>query len=129
MPVWLIGTSRGTESATHIAIHSKQQPNGLVLTSSMSEMNSSGTAVTEMALDKIKIPTLIVAHKKDGCWVTPPEGAEEIRSGVTNALKLEVVYFEGGDKGSNPCSAKSYHGFFGIEDQVIERIAAFINSN
>lgn len=41
--VQLIGTSRGTESATHIAINSQQRPDGLVLTSSMSKPNAKGT--------------------------------------------------------------------------------------
>ncbi len=40
VPVWLIGTSRGTESAAYVAIHAKEKVAGLVLTSSMTEDNS-----------------------------------------------------------------------------------------
>lgn len=87
LPVWLIGTSRGTESAANIAIESKQKPHGLVLTSSMSVENRKGTAVNEMELEKITIPTLVVAHKNDNCHVTPPEGAEEIKEMLTNSKK------------------------------------------
>jgi len=78
VPVWLVGTSRGTESAASIAIYSKQKPDGLILTSSISISNFKGTAVTKMALEKIRIPTLIVAHTNDSCDKTPPEGAQEI---------------------------------------------------
>ena len=78
VPVWLVGTSRGTESAAHVAINSKQTPHGLILTSSMSMPNSKGTELTEMALERITIPTLIVAHTRDECWVTPPLEAEDI---------------------------------------------------
>ena len=35
VPVWLIGTSRGTESAAYIASKAKGAINGLILTSSM----------------------------------------------------------------------------------------------
>ncbi len=40
VPVWLIGTSRGTESAAYVAIHTKEKVAGLVLTSSLTEDNS-----------------------------------------------------------------------------------------
>lgn len=71
VPVWLAGTSRGTESATSVAIHAKHPVAGVVLTSSMSEPNSNGTAVTQMALDRIQTPVLVVAHRDDGCHHTP----------------------------------------------------------
>ena len=129
VPVWLVGTSRGTESAVHIAIHSKQQPHGLVLSSSISEPNSKGTAVTEMELAKIAVPTLIVAHKQDACSITPPEGAEKIKAALVNSKKVEVVYFDGGRTKGNPCKAKSHHGYLGIEETVVQRIAEFINNN
>jgi dienelactone hydrolase len=130
IPVWLIGTSRGTESAANVAIYSTQKPDGLVLTSSMSESNDKGRAVTEMVLENIKVPVLIVAHENDGCWVTPPEGAEEIRKMLKNAPKAEVKYFTGGKKAaSKPCKAKSEHGFYGIEKEVVNYIANFVKSN
>ena len=128
-PVWLVGTSRGTESAATIAIDSKQNPHGLILTSSMSVENDNGTALTEMALDKITSPTLIVAHEADGCRVTPPEGAQEIKEMLTKAKKVEVKMFSGGDETGRPCKAKSYHGFLDIEEKVINYIANFIKSN
>lgn len=130
VPVWLIGTSRGTESATNIAINSEQHPAGLVLTSSMSVQNSKGTAVTEMDLKSISIPVLIVANTDDGCPKTPPQGAKEIARMLSNAKKVEVKMFSGGDAPiSKPCKAMSYHGFLGIEDDVVDFISGFIKSN
>ncbi len=130
VPIWLVGTSRGTESATNIGINSKQHPAGLVLTSSMSVPNSKGTAVTEMDLERITIPTLVVANTEDGCPKTPPEGAEEIASMLSNAKKVEVKMFSGGDAPiSKPCQAMSYHGFLGIEGNVVDFISGFIKSN
>jgi len=129
VPVWLIGTSRGTESAASVAIHSSQHPHGLVLTSSMSEPNRKGDAVTAMALGRIRMPTLIVAHQDDGCRWTPPGGARAIRAGLRNAPRVELRLFSGGDEQGRPCKAMSHHGFLGIESGVVDAIAGFVTAN
>lgn len=129
LPVWLVGTSRGTESATNVAIESKQKPHGLVLTSPMSVENGKGTAVTEMELEKIKMPTLVVAHEDDGCRVTPPEGAMEIKEMLTAAVKVELKMFSGGSESGRACKGSSYHGFESIEEDVVNYIAGFIKAN
>jgi len=129
LPVWLVGTSRGTESAATIAIDSKQKPHGLILTSSMTEENGKGTAVTEMELEKITLPTLIASHENDGCHVTPPEGAEEIAGMLTKAKKVEVKMFSGGDETGRACKGSSYHGFQDIEEDVVKYISKFIREN
>jgi len=129
LPVWLIGTSRGTESAATIAIDSKQQPHGLILTSSMTEENGRGTAVTEMELEKITLPTLIASHEYDGCPKTPPEGAEEIAGMLIKAKKVEIKMFSGGDETGRPCKGLSYHGFQDIEEEVVKYISKFIKKN
>lgn len=130
VPVWLVGTSRGTESAAQLALKSQQNPHGLVLTSSMTRPNRAGTAVTEMPLARITIPTLVVAHDDDGCGKTPPAGADRIAAMLTASPKVEVKRFNGGDMPqSKPCQAMSPHGFIGIEDKVVDAIAAFIKAN
>lgn len=129
VPVWLVGTSRGTESAAYVAIHAKEKVAGLVLTSSMTEDNSKGRPVTDLALDRIRVPALVVAHEDDECRVTPPDGAERIAKGLVNAPKVAVKMFSGGDPPrSKPCKALSAHGFLGIEQDVVAAIAAFITS-
>lgn len=129
LPVWLVGTSRGTESATWVAIHSRQSPDGLVLTSSMTVENNKGVTVPEMALDQIRVPVLVVAHRHDGCAKTPAQGADRIKNGLKQSPRVEVSYFEGGRDKGDPCKAKSHHGFLGIEDKVVARIAAFIKGH
>lgn len=129
-PVWLIGTSRGTESAAHVAIHSTQAVGGLVLTSSMTVPNAYGVAVTDMDLDRIRIPTLVVAHVADGCNNTPPAGAQQISEGLVNSPAVEVRLFDGGDTPrSKPCRSMSQHGFLGIEADVVDAISRFIRSH
>ena len=129
VPVWLVGTSRGTESAAYIAYNSKQHPDGIVLISSMAEENKNGTAVTEMPLEKIKIPVYVVAHEDDDCWVTPPIGTEIIFDKLVNVKRKSLKMFTGGDEPiSSACKARSYHGFLGIEENVVKHIAEFITA-
>lgn len=130
IPVWLIGTSRGTESAAYVANHTSRKIQGLVLTSSMSRPNAKGLALTEMDLDKIRVPVLITTHKNDRCRVTPPGGAKKIKNALVNAPIVELKYYTGGKKPrSKPCKAKSQHGYFGIEDEVVRDIVAFLKNS
>ena len=59
-PIWLIGTSRGTESAAYAAVHLNSKIDGLVLTSSISKTNNKGTSVTDLPLDRITVPVLAI---------------------------------------------------------------------
>ncbi len=130
LPVWLIGTSRGTESAAYAAIHSREEIGGVVLTSSMTVLNGKGETVSSMALDQIRVPVLIVAHKDDHCWVTPPQGAARIAKRLVNSSQVTVRYFSLGDSPrSGPCQALSAHGFLGIERDVLVAISDFIRAS
>jgi len=130
VPVWLIGTSRGTESAAYVAIRCRETIAGLVLTSAISESKRKGGGVTRMQLESLKIPVLIVAHREDACELTPASGAERIKNALVKSPRAETVYFEGGvPPRSKPCEGLSAHGFFGIEREVVDAIAAFIKSN
>lgn len=129
VPVWLVGTSRGTESVATIAIASQQKPEGLVLTSSMTASDTKGDSVLDKALSEIRIPTLITHHEEDGCAKTRPEGVALIRDGLINAPVVELKMFSGGAEQSNPCKGMSKHGYLGIEDLVVDAIVAFIKAN
>jgi dienelactone hydrolase len=130
LPVWLVGTSRGTESAANLAIHSTQQPHGLVLTSSITEKNAKGVALTDMALDKIKMPVLLVANTHDQCKVTPASGINRLAALLVNSSSVESKLVSGGDTPrAKPCQALSFHGFLGRETEVIKTITQFILSH
>ena len=129
LPIWLVGTSRGTESATNIAIASEQSPHGLVLTSSMTVGDHKGQAVTDFDLKAIEMPTLITHHEEDGCSKTRPEDVENIKRRLVNTPLVELRMYKGGQEQSHPCRAMSYHGYLGIEEQVVDDIAAFVLAN
>jgi hypothetical protein len=76
------------------------------------------------------VPALIVSHKKDGCDISPASGASKLKAGLIKAAKVEVALLEGGKPAqSEPCEAKAPHGYFGIENQAVGAIAAFIKAN
>lgn len=129
-PVWLHGTSRGTESVANSASRNIPGISGIVLSSSISKTNNSGESILQRPLDKITVPALVLAHKDDGCEKTPPEDAQNIANAMTNSPKVEVKLFEGGSKPkSGPCYARSQHGFLGIELDVLDSIVTFIKEN
>ena len=127
--VWLVGTSRGTESAAHAAICGRAGIRGLVLTSSVAVTDAKGMSLTEMPLGAITVPTQVLAHRDDACPVTPPQGAKEIADKLTGAPKVDLAYFSGGaEPESGPCDPLCPHGFFGIEPAVIDRTVTFMRS-
>lgn len=136
VPVWLVGTSMGTFSAAGVAIGIKSV-NGVVLTSTVTRAKpqwdirqSHPNGVASMRLSAVTVPTLIVSHRKDGCDITPAADAPKLTKALISSRKVDVVLLEGGSPPqSDPCDAKSEHGFLGIEGQAIARIAAFIKAN
>lgn len=136
LPVWLVGTSMGTFSAAGGAIHTKSI-DGLVLTSTITRAkpgwdieNSHRDGVASMALGSVTVPTLILSHRRDGCSLTPAIDAKKLVAGLKSAPKAQVVLLEGGDPPqSDPCEAKSAHGFLGIEAEAVGTIARYIKAN
>ena len=128
IPVWLIGTSRGTQSVGYIATQLPQAeggPDGIVLTSSIVRDQRS-RAVPEMALDRVRIPVLVAHHREDGCRVCLFADVPPVLERLTATPRKELMVFDGGISVGDPCEARAYHGFNGIEREVIARIAAWI---
>jgi pimeloyl-ACP methyl ester carboxylesterase len=128
IPVWLIGTSRGTQSAAYIATQLPQiegGPDGIVLTSSIVRDQRS-RAVPEMALDRVRIPVLVAHHRQDGCRVCLFADVPPVLERLTATPRKELMAFDGGISVGDPCAPRAYHGFNGIEREVIGRIAAWI---
>jgi pimeloyl-ACP methyl ester carboxylesterase len=120
LPVWLVGTSRGTQSAAYAAttLPRSEGPDGLVLTSTILTDNKS-RPVPAMALDTLQIPTLVVHHRLDGCKVCKPEYLPELMGRLHGAPRKDLIVVEGGVSEGDPCEARAYHGFNGIEETVV----------
>lgn len=128
IPVWLVGTSRGTQSAAFIATQltpANGGPDGIVLTSSI--LTDTGSRpVTEMPLNKIQVPTLVVHHKQDGCKHCKYSDLPKLMEKLTAVPRKELLTFEGGNNQGDPCEAMAYHGFNDIEQNVVVKIADWI---
>ena len=131
IPVWLVGTSRGTISASYIASREPNLVNGIVLTSTVSNSGRKGAdSVMDVALEKITVPVLLVHHKQDNCNVSPASGIKKIVAKLSNAKLVETREFGGGkEKQGKECAGFSYHGYFKIEDEVVRYISDWIKSH
>lgn len=127
LPVWLVGTSRGTQSAGYIAtqLTGPEGPDGIVLTSTILTDNS-GRPVPKMELEKVTVPVLVVHHENDGCPLCAFKDVPLLTARLTQSRHTEVIAVKGGQSKGDPCEAEAYHGYNGIEPQVVDKISAWI---
>lgn len=127
VPVWLVGTSRGTQSAAFVAtsLVGPDGPDGVVLTSSILG-DDKGRPVTAMPLGKIRVPVLVVHHEQDGCAQCSFADIPALMAKLKNAPRSELLSFKGGRNTGDPCEALAYHGFNGLEEEVVRQVAAWV---
>jgi hypothetical protein len=126
LPVWAVGTSRGTVSAAVTAVAAMPPADGVVLTSSLTGPDAIED-LSGLNLESVVVPALIVSHKDDGCPVTRPEDSRALKGRFAASPRVRVTLFHGGSTPvSDPCDPLSPHGYFGIEQRVIEAVAKWI---
>jgi dienelactone hydrolase len=128
VPVWLVGTSRGTQSAAYIATQIGPEdggPDGLVLTSTILTVER-GRAVPDMPLGRIAVPVLVVHHEQDGCKYCPYSEIPRLMEKLTAAPRKELITVKGGRDRGDPCEPFAYHGFNGTETDVVTKISEWI---
>jgi alpha-beta hydrolase superfamily lysophospholipase len=132
VPVWLVGTSMGTVSAANAAarLRDGEGPDGLVLTSSVTRPNREQLeSLVDVRIKDIRVPTLVVHHRDDGCPSTPYRDAVALDGSLTQVPRHELITMEGGQPPrSKPCDALSAHGYLGIEDKVVAAVASWITA-
>jgi dienelactone hydrolase len=131
IPVWLIGTSRGTQSVAYVATELPRDsggPDGMVLASSILQ-DRNGRPVPMMPLEKIAIPVLVVHHQEDSCSLCPYADVPNLMSKLAATPKKELIAFTGGDSRGDPCEAMAHHGYNGQEADVVAKIAAWIKAH
>jgi predicted alpha/beta-hydrolase family hydrolase len=131
LPIWLVGTSRGTISAANAAavLTGAAAADGIVLTSSLTRPGTGNPeSLQNVPLDAISVPVLIVSHQDDTCSVTLPEDSRTLfRTLKKQNASSDFRLFDGGFAPlDEPCEALTAHGFFGIEARVVEAIGRFI---
>lgn len=83
-------------------------------------------SVPSLPVDRIRIPVLVVHHVNDGCKHCLFAGAPRLTERLVNAPKKELVPIKGGKTKGDPCEAFSYHGFNGVEPEVVKKISQWM---
>lgn len=128
LPVWLIGTSRGTQSAAYVTATLSTEgggPDGLVLTSTILD-DPKGRPVPAMDLGAIRVPVLVLHHAQDGCRLCAPDLLPGLMDKLGGVSRKALIMVSGGQSEGDPCEARAYHGYNGIEREVVDRIADWI---
>lgn len=111
--VFLMGTSRGTVSAAALAAKLGDEVQGTILTSTVTQRDREGQALSTFGFASIKVPVLLVHHRDDGCKTSPYWGVERL------AKSWPLVSVSGGaPPQSGQCDPQSPHGYFGQDAAV-----------
>ncbi|HEV7476397.1 MAG TPA: alpha/beta hydrolase [Burkholderiales bacterium] len=120
LPVFLVGTSRGTISAAFLGRALGNEVAGVVLTSTLF-VSPRGASLAGFDYASIKAPLLFVHHREDGCEQTPYTEAHRL------AARYPLVSVKGGKPPeSGPCDPFAPHGFWGKEPQTVDAIAGWM---
>jgi len=118
IPVYLVGTSRGTISAANGARALGSDVAGVILTSTLFFGPSRyGNGLAGFDYAKITAPLLLVHHVRDGCKFTPYRSAKSL----SEARNYPLISVDGGSPAtSDACEAQSPHGYLGKEAETVE---------
>jgi pimeloyl-ACP methyl ester carboxylesterase len=112
--VFLVGTSRGTVSASSVAYRLKDRIDGLVLTSTIQGSGTTG-------VKKLGKRVLFVHHRIDGCRESPYGGVKGF------SPQFPLITVNGGKPAaSGECDPYSAHGYYGAEAPVVDAIMHWV---
>jgi len=128
LPIWGVGHSRGTLSAAVTAVSVQPPADGLVLMSSLTGDPANPTEdLSQVDLESITGPALIVSHQGDVCAFTNPADSKALRKRFTASERAKFRDFNGGSAPlTDPCDPLAPHGFFGIDQKVVDAVTKWI---
>ena len=121
--VFLTGTNNGTLSAAYLGGKIRDdRVKGVVLTSSITAIKRfTNGCYIGFYVPQIMYPVLMTHHRDDACRSTLFAEARKLKDKVrTQATFVEVR--GGGSPSGDPCGPLHYHGFIGMEDEVVRTI-------
>jgi hypothetical protein len=129
-PVFLLGTSQGSIAAMNGAAHAPPGSlAGVILTESVSVLGGSRETVFDADPQDVRIRALLLANQDDRCEVAPPAMAPEIVAAMTHSPDVKLELVSGGiSQSSKDCGSLTPHGYYGIEDQIVDVIDSWIQS-
>lgn len=115
LPVYVMGNSRGTYATMTLGERMDGEVAGFVHTSSLNAIASYDTR-------GFRSRHLMVAHAMDSCMGTNVSAA----IAAHRRFGTDLIIMEGGTAVSRPCEAYAHHGFYGIEQETVGRISAWV---
>lgn len=121
--IYLMSSGSGSFSAAALAARPlPEQVKGIVMAASFDVT----TIPTPPALDKVKLPVLIIHHQGDMCEGFTFEAAKNIKVAL-KASKVSLVPVSGGKKEAEwECDNLGPHGLYGAEDQAVKAVLDWI---
>ncbi|HVS57190.1 MAG TPA: hypothetical protein VHJ55_13225, partial [Casimicrobiaceae bacterium] len=113
--IYLIGTSRGTISAAALAAKLGDSVQGAALTSTVTNRDKVGEALSRFDFRTIKVPLLFIHHRDDACFSSPYQNVERMSKTVS------LISVSGGNQRS-PAHAipRAPHGYLGGDAPVVQ---------
>ncbi|MET0220742.1 MAG: alpha/beta hydrolase [Tardiphaga sp.] len=127
-PVFLFGTSQGAIAAMNGAASLRRGDiAGVVLSEAVSVRGGSHETVFDAHPEQVNVPALVVANSDDRCNVAPPQNATMIAAAMTHVPSVKVLTVSGGkQRSSRDCGSLSPHGYYGIEQRVVDAVVAWM---
>jgi hypothetical protein len=129
LPVWIVGTSRGTGGAFVAGEYSPAQggPDGLVLAASVNDTNDPDSLLA-VNLAGITVPVLLINDAGSTCSIATSAGEKPVLKALKNSPRKSIESVLSGKLTAltDNCSSLSDHGFFGIEDTAVSDITVWM---
>jgi len=131
LPVWVVGTSRGTGGAFVAASAPPPAgPDGLVFTSAINEstLPLDPDSLFSASLSSIVVPVLLVSDEGNTCANTLPSGDAAVKKALSSSPVVEIRNVSASTllPLTDNCEPLSSHGYFGREDHAVQLIAEWI---
>ena len=126
VPIWLFSESIGTISVVNLALK-------LPADVRVGAIIGSGTTTGEnslllMPLASLRLPTLLVAHTADACFLSPPANQPVLLAALTAVPVKELIFLSGGLPSADPCD-KGAHEFAGLDAELTAAIVGFVDKH
>lgn len=132
LPVWLVGTSRGTAGAFVAASAPPPVgPDGLVFSSPIngtSPPDPDSLLSPSLTLSSITVPVLLVNDAGNTCTNTLPSGDPAVKKALISAPIVNIINIAAGGllPLTDNCHGLSDHGYFGRERIAVQEISKWI---
>jgi hypothetical protein len=129
LPVWIVGTSRGTGGAFVAGSYSPAEggPDGLVFAASVNAATDPDSLLNAN-LAGITVPALLINDAGSTCSLALVAGQPPVLKALKHSPRKGVSLVASGGLTAltENCDALSDHGFFGIEDTAVRDIAVWM---